>query len=372
MTSPGNPHPRRSGTAHDLDLSAKAFVGIRKEMQSDDQPEPSRLETWSLHFIQLCIFSNTLVAGLSIEIDPDNKVWHYIELFFTAVFAMEMLVKLYVLRLGYFESNWNRFDFVICFVSLLEVSVLSQMDADALESMSTMRIFRLIRLLRMFRSVKVNRHLIVLSEALAASLRSMLWVGALLMLVVYSVAVVCRSSVDIEAYKETELQAENWFDTLGSAMITLFALILCDGFTDVMRPLAAKQLHVFVFLVMFMFVASFGMLNLVIGIIAESTTRATQEHEREQQYKGKRQKMIEIMELADDLFASCPHEVMHEDEFLKWAKDRPEMREQLEKDVQLPRGFDLHDIFLMFNQQSFDGPSKDEFVNPTRRQFTNL
>ena len=57
-----------------------------------------------------------------------------------AFFVVEITIKLYALRLGYFRSGWNVFDFVIVGIALVPA-------AHALSVLRAMRILRLLRVL---------------------------------------------------------------------------------------------------------------------------------------------------------------------------------------------------------------------------------
>ena len=43
--------------------------------------------------------------------------------FFTGIFLLECIVKLYVYRLPYFKNGWNRFDFFVVVSSLIDLSL---------------------------------------------------------------------------------------------------------------------------------------------------------------------------------------------------------------------------------------------------------
>ena len=78
--------------------------------------------------------------------------------YFTIFFLFEMLIKLYALGLrGYFFVGWNRFDFVIVSVSVVDVvvqifagSLLAQIQVGT----SITRIFRVMRVSRLFKLFK--------------------------------------------------------------------------------------------------------------------------------------------------------------------------------------------------------------------------
>jgi len=43
--------------------------------------------------------------------------------FFTAIFLLEVIIKLYVYRWAFFKTNWNRFDFFVVASSLIDLAL---------------------------------------------------------------------------------------------------------------------------------------------------------------------------------------------------------------------------------------------------------
>lgn len=43
--------------------------------------------------------------------------------FFTAVFFIETCVKMYVFRMNYFKTSWNKFDFFVVASSLIDLGL---------------------------------------------------------------------------------------------------------------------------------------------------------------------------------------------------------------------------------------------------------
>merc|ERR1719469_1126537 len=62
------------------------------------------------------------------------------------------------------------------------------------------------------------------------------------------------------------------------------------------------------------------------------------------------------------MFSGGGCESLSRDELEAWAHKRPELVEVL-RDIELPRGFTLNDIYLMFDEELGGGLSKQEFVN---------
>jgi len=71
----------------------------------------------------ICIILNMLQMAISIEtstakFDLALSITNY---FFTAVFTIEMVLKLIAFRFTYFWANWNKFDFVVVISSWVDI-----------------------------------------------------------------------------------------------------------------------------------------------------------------------------------------------------------------------------------------------------------
>ena len=106
-------------------------------------------------FILTCICLNALVmavkyVGMSKEMETVNKT---INLIFTAIFFIEMVIRLIAYGKAYFKDYWNIFDFVIivCSVILIIIQALFQGRDNLTSFVMTARLMRISRLLRLFR-----------------------------------------------------------------------------------------------------------------------------------------------------------------------------------------------------------------------------
>ena len=71
----------------------------------------------------VCIVLNMLQMALDHEgASPEMimflRVSNY---FFTGVFLLEAIIKLYVYRMAYFKTAWNKFDFFVVISSLIDL-----------------------------------------------------------------------------------------------------------------------------------------------------------------------------------------------------------------------------------------------------------
>lgn len=185
----------------------------------------------------------------------------------TFVFALEIALKLIVYRLNFFKSGWNWFDFLVVGVSLVPGGA----------AFSVLRAMRVLRILRLLHIVPMMRRI---TEALLNALPGMGAILAVLALLTYVAAVMATNmfgNTDNEEVVEL-------FGDLPSSAYSLFQVMTMDGwrFEVVQKVVDDGNPYAPFFFLIFIFVASFAVLNLFIALIVDALAAeqraATEEH----------------------------------------------------------------------------------------------
>ena len=166
------------------------------------------------------------------------------------VFALEAMVRIVAVAprfRRYFGDGWHLFDFIVLVLAFVP-------DGGPFALVA-----RLARLLRVLRFVTVVPQLRVIVATLIRSLPGLGHVMLLLSVVYYVYAV---AGVHLFAAHDPV----HW-DTLGTALLTLFRVMTLEDWTDVMY--AAMELHPmsWLYFVSFVMLAAFVMINLVIAVV---------------------------------------------------------------------------------------------------------
>jgi len=159
---------------------------------------------------------------------------------------------------------------------------------------------------------------------------------------------------------------------LGSAMLTMFNICILAEWGEVVRPIWARQPHI-VFLVFlpYLMLCSFGILNLIIGVIAEQTLEAGQAVKDAAADQELRDKMKAIMRMTDEMFSRGQGQ-MSKREFEIEALRHPDFVDLMRK-CEFPRGFEVASLHLIFDESNEGHVDKEEFVNGMfRLVFNNL
>ena len=203
----------------------------------------------------------------------------------TIVFCVEIALKLSVYRLNFFKSGWNWFDFLVVGISLVPGGA----------AFSVLRAMRVLRILRLLHIVPMMRRI---TEALLNALPGMGAILAVLALLTYVGAVMATNLFgDTDTPEVVQL-----FGDLPSSAYSLFQVMTMDGwrFEVVQKVVDDGNPYAPFFFLIFIFIASFAVLNLFIALIVDALAAeqraATEEH------------LEEIEEEMDEEFGSADKE----------------------------------------------------------------
>jgi hypothetical protein len=143
------------------------------------------------HFIMLTILANCIVMSMSYYQEPEwyTTLCNVLNYMFTFIFTVEMVLKIYALSFaGYWLEAWNRFDFVIVMLCLVDIIVSDILQVKSFSS-SVFRLFRIGRVLgrvaRMFRVIKEVQSLNQIFQTLVESLPALFYMGILVLLIIF-------------------------------------------------------------------------------------------------------------------------------------------------------------------------------------------
>lgn len=170
-----------------------------------------------------------------------------------AVFVVELTLKLVALRLSFFRSGWNLFDFVIVGIAIV----------PGAGNFSVLRALRVLRLLRVISVAPALRRVV---EGFVRAIPGMGSV-ILLMGMIFYISAVLATQLFGTGFPE-------WFGDLGASTYSLFQIMTLESWSmGIARPVMAQFPYAWLFFVVFILVATFTMLNLFIAIIVNAMQR---------------------------------------------------------------------------------------------------
>ncbi len=166
------------------------------------------------------------------------------------IFAIEILLRIYVHRVSFFKDPWSLFDFFVVVISLVPAN-------DGLSILRALRVLRLFRLLTVVPQMRV---------IIAALVKVIPGIGSISMVVLlfFYVFSIMATNLFAEAFPQ-------WFGDLGKSMYTLFQVMTLESWSmGISRPVMEVFPYAWVFFILFILLVTFIMINLFIGIIVDA------------------------------------------------------------------------------------------------------
>jgi voltage-gated sodium channel len=250
-------------------------------------PLRQRLQNWLEsrmfeRFIITVIVINAI--GLGLETSPAimaaiGPAVQVIDRIAIAIFVVEIALKLFAYRLGFFRNGWNIFDLAIVSAALIPAG----------EQFSVLRALRILRALRLISVVPSMRKVIV---GLFKAIPSIGTVIVMLVLLFY-ISAVMATKLFGQAFPE-------WFGNLGLSLYSLFQIMTLESWSmGIVRPVMEVYPYAWAFFVPFILLTSFIVLNLFIGVIVNAMAEATED----EAHSEREMILIELRGLREDVAA---------------------------------------------------------------------
>lgn len=215
------------------------------------------------HFILFCIIANAVLLGVQTYpqmADMYGSWFNILDMVFLGVFTIEILLKLYVHRSQYFRNGWNVFDFVVVFLSIALIHS---------HFVSILRILRVLRVLRTISAVPSLRRLVTSLFMAIPTIGSV----TLLMAILFYIYAVIGTTF----YRDI---APEYFGNLQLSFLTLFQVFTLESWASgVFRPIFAAVPASWIYFVSFILIATFIILNLIVGEIVNNAQKISEEQQ---------------------------------------------------------------------------------------------
>lgn len=210
---------------------------------------------WFQSAVIVLILANAAILGLETYPQVVSNVGDLLSVINGAIivlFAIEVLLRIYAEGWRFFRSGWNIFDLAVVAAAFIPAT-------------SSSAILRTLRLLRVFRLLSAVRSMRLVVATLGAAMPGVFAIGALLLMFLYVFAV---ASTELFSSRAPEHFGDLWV-----TFISLYRVLMGDGWDDIIVPLADGNTWVWGYFVAFTLVGAVVLLNLFIGIIVEGIDR---------------------------------------------------------------------------------------------------
>lgn len=262
--------------------------------------------------IGIAISVNAILIGLETDHGAgddlkDRMAWFFSEIIFCGIFLAEMLVRQHLDGWLYFVDPWNLLDYHLIILGFVDIcmSVFMQNSDGGLGVLTAFRIIRMLRLVRNIRLLRMFREIWILVKGMYDVMPTLGWIALLLALATYcgSVYIVMGLGKDPRT-NEHWLTSKVYIGSIFKCMYSLFEVITFDDWANnFVRPLASLRGDMLVVMILMIIWCSFGVLNVIVGVIVERTLTVASENEEN------------VMAKIEE----CEHELIYSmtDEFLK-------------------------------------------------------
>ena len=211
--------------------------------------------------ITVLILINAVTLGLETNNELSaqfGNVLNWIDRTILIIFSIEIALKFYAYRLGFFSSGWNIFDLLIVAIAWMPTNGV----------LSVLRTLRILRVLRLISVVPQMRRVV---SAIGYSIPGMVSVISVLGLIFYVSAVLATRLFG--TYPDPNMQ--EWFGSISASAYTLFQIMTLESWSmGVVRPTMDLFPWAWTFFLPFIIITSFAVLNFFIGIIVDSMQTA--------------------------------------------------------------------------------------------------
>ena len=221
--------------------------------------------------MSIVILNSALMSSHHASMSELHKtVMWYGEMGFTSFFCAEVLLKLTVFGTEYFKDNWNVFDSVVAFCSLIDLLL----ESVNVSQMRLLRLFRALRTSRFLRSLKSVRKILA---AMSSSAHMVGWVFAILLCVQFVFALVTHQLFANKLDKYDPVPRAT-FDTILSSCLCLcqcitgdsWEIIMFNAMDDQNTGWAAAPCFIGAYII-----ANFLIINLLIASILDAISAST-------------------------------------------------------------------------------------------------
>lgn len=277
-------------------------------------------------FVNLAIVGNAIVIGLetdyschsTVNCKPEDFVlWQIFEYLFLFIFTLEIALKIIAYKWkGFWEENWNKFDFLLVGSAMMDVLVMgallgtSKQGGGGLKIFSVLRVLRAFRLVRLVKLLRQFKELYLLVNGMMEACKTLAWVACLLLVILYVIGIIFtiligQNTDPALTYTGTWTKQDYW-GSVPRSMFTLFQITTGDSWgSRIARPIIREYPLYTIFFLAFIFLISFGLMNIVFGVICENAIYAASKNvENMQRIVVKHQQMVinsisAIFEAAD-------------------------------------------------------------------------
>jgi len=308
----GADHHHQFDKSQHVDKYYSHLCRLEKKLD-DDAPEMSTGEHMLQIFFAVAVCFSVAVVAAEVEFGPgddasweEKRLWLFLEIVLTIIFTIEIILGLVIEKCRWCASGWHWFDVGLVGVSVTQItSALMDSGVGDFMLIKLLRALRLMRLIRVVKLVRSCKSIYIVFMAWWAALHSVFQVYGMMMGGLFFYATVATATMgknpELKDISLGDRTVEETFGTIFTSMYSLFQLMTLEGFDQTTRPIVMMQPLSFVFFASYVMVFSFGLLNMLVGLVVSRTIGETQRLEHEASMAT----LYQEMETMRKIFEAC-------------------------------------------------------------------
>jgi len=388
MPDDASAHLRKSGLAGASDpepSNRQVAKSLSKHNLTSHSKTHWVLESqWFKAPITVGVIANIIQLGLSVDIRGGawDEVWKTAEYVFAFLFGSEMLIKVSLLKLEYFKDPWNVVDFMLAWLAISDaITTAAGTASGAANKVTMLRILRLTRILRTVRLFKIFKELVIIVEVMLKSLKTLFWLLLLVTLLVYMHAIICveliGSDKSYPAYSEEDASLAapledfnnfQFFGTIFRSMFSLFNLITLSEWSTITRPISEAQPILVFVMVSFTMLTSYGIMNVLIGIMVEHALTANLNFAKAKEMEYKEEQMELVNTVATIITENDNDGLVTEEELETILEQDGKLASILTK-IDLPEACTIEELFVLIDENGDGHVTRSELVSCMHRML---
>ncbi|XP_044016897.1 muscle calcium channel subunit alpha-1 isoform X3 [Aphidius gifuensis] len=285
------------------------------------------------------VFLNTSVLATEHYRQPDwlDLFQEYTNMFFIALFTMEMILKMYSLGFqGYFVSLFNRFD---CFVVVGSITEMVLTNTELMPPLGV-SVLRCVRLLRVF---KVTKYWRSLSNLVASLLNSIQSIASLLLLLFLFIVIFALLGMQVFGGKfnfdDLQDKTRSNFDSFWQSLLTVFQILTGEDWNAVMYVgirayggVATHGILACIYFIILFICGNYILLNVFLAIavdnLADAESLTAIEKEAEEQEAEQNRSHSGTPENDEELSGECDRDDRDEGDITSGEEEEEEEEEE--------------------------------------------
>ncbi|KAJ8384165.1 hypothetical protein AAFF_G00207830 [Aldrovandia affinis] len=186
-------------------------------------------------FVLILLNTVTLAVQHYEQSKPFNYTMDILNMVFTGLFTVEMLLKILALRpKHYFTDAWNSFDALIVVGSVVDI-VVTEFSSSEDSSRVSITFFRLFRVMRLVKLLSKGEGIRTLLWTFVKSLQALPYVALLIAMIFFIYAVIGMQTFGKIAMQDyTQINRNNNFQTFPQAVLLLFRCATGEAWQEIM------------------------------------------------------------------------------------------------------------------------------------------